>query len=112
MTLRRAISADKGSPLVRGLLPFVGRSLPFVRRFGSVEVEAVEVHDLVPGRHEVQHELLLGVVARVDLRQRAELGVRALAEVYACDDAQEKFVRDFVAAWDKVMNLDRFDLHS
>ena len=36
--------------------------------------------------------------------------LRALAEVYACDDAQEKFVRDFVAAWDKVMNLDRFDL--
>jgi catalase-peroxidase len=37
--------------------------------------------------------------------------LRALAEVYACDDAKEKFVQDFVAAWDKVMNLDRFDLH-
>jgi catalase-peroxidase len=36
--------------------------------------------------------------------------LRALAEVYACDDAQEKFVNDFVAAWNKVMNLDRFDL--
>ena len=36
--------------------------------------------------------------------------LRALAEVYACDDAKEKFVRDFVAAWTKVMNLDRFDL--
>ena len=36
--------------------------------------------------------------------------LRALAEVYACDDAKEQFVRDFVAAWDKVMNLDRFDL--
>ncbi len=36
--------------------------------------------------------------------------IRALGEVYACDDAQEKFVNDFVAAWDKVMNLDRFDL--
>ncbi len=36
--------------------------------------------------------------------------LRALAEVYACDDAKEKFVRDFVAAWDKVMNNDRFDL--
>ena len=36
--------------------------------------------------------------------------LRALAEVYASDDAQEKFVRDFVAAWVKVMNLDRFDL--
>jgi catalase-peroxidase len=36
--------------------------------------------------------------------------LRAIAEVYACDDAKEKFVRDFVAAWDKVMNLDRYDL--
>jgi hypothetical protein len=36
--------------------------------------------------------------------------IRALAEVYAGDDAQEKFVRDFVAAWDKVMNLDRYEL--
>jgi len=36
--------------------------------------------------------------------------LRALSEVYACDDANEKFVRDFVAAWDKVMNLGRFDL--
>ncbi|HEY0516200.1 MAG TPA: catalase-peroxidase, partial [Solirubrobacteraceae bacterium] len=35
--------------------------------------------------------------------------LRALSEVYASDDAQEKFVRDFVAAWEKVMNLDRFD---
>ena len=36
--------------------------------------------------------------------------LRALAEVYACADAMEKFVKDFVAAWTKVMNLDRFDL--
>jgi catalase-peroxidase len=36
--------------------------------------------------------------------------LRAISEVYGCDDAREKFVRDFVAAWDKVMNLDRFDL--
>ncbi len=36
--------------------------------------------------------------------------LRAIAEVYACDDAEGQFVRDFVAAWDKVMNLDRFDL--
>jgi catalase (peroxidase I) len=33
-----------------------------------------------------------------------------IAEVYACDDSHQAFVRDFVAAWDKVMNLDRFDL--
>ena len=36
--------------------------------------------------------------------------LRALAEAYACDDAKEQFARDFVKAWDKVMNLDRFDL--
>jgi catalase-peroxidase len=36
--------------------------------------------------------------------------LRALAEVYASDDAQEKFVKDFIAAWVKVMNADRFDI--
>jgi catalase-peroxidase len=46
----------------------------------------------------------------VDLIFGANSQLRALAEVYAADDAQEKFVHDFVAAWDKVMNLDRFDL--
>ncbi len=47
---------------------------------------------------------------RVDLVFGSNSQLRALAEVYASDDAQEKFVVDFVAAWDKVMNLDRFDL--
>ena len=49
---------------------------------------------------------------RVDLIFGSNSELRALAEVYACDDAQEKFVKDFVAAWTKVMNLDRFDLVS
>jgi catalase-peroxidase len=48
--------------------------------------------------------------SRVDLVFGSNSELRALTEVYACDDAREKFVRDFVAAWDKVMNLDRFDL--
>src|SRR5579859_4125986 len=48
--------------------------------------------------------------SRVDLIFGANSELRAPAEVYACDDAKEKFVNDFVAAWDKVMNLDRFDL--
>ena len=48
--------------------------------------------------------------SRVDLVFGSNSELRALAEVYASDDANEKFVRDFVAAWDKVMNLDRFDL--
>ncbi len=47
---------------------------------------------------------------RVDLVFGSNSQLRALAEVYACDDAGEKFVSDFVAAWHKVMNLDRFDL--
>jgi catalase-peroxidase len=47
---------------------------------------------------------------RVDLIFGSNSELRALAEVYASDDGGEKFVRDFVAAWDKVMNLDRFDL--
>jgi catalase-peroxidase len=47
---------------------------------------------------------------RADLIFGANSELRALAEVYASDDAKEKFVRDFVAAWDKAMNLDRFDL--
>ena len=49
---------------------------------------------------------------RVDLIFGSNSELRALAEVYGCDDAREKFVHDFVAAWDKVMNLDRFDLAS
>ena len=47
---------------------------------------------------------------RADLVFGSNSQLRALAEVYACTDSQEKFIRDFVAAWDKVMNLDRFDL--
>ena len=47
---------------------------------------------------------------RVDLVFGSNSELRAIAEVYGCDDAQEVLVRDFVAAWDKVMNLDRFDL--
>jgi catalase-peroxidase len=46
----------------------------------------------------------------VDLVFGSNSQLRALAEVYACSDSQQAFVRDFVAAWNKVMNLDRFDL--
>ena len=48
--------------------------------------------------------------SRVDLVFGSNSELRAIAEVYASDDAREKFVRDFVAAWVKVMNLDRFDI--
>ena len=47
---------------------------------------------------------------RVDLIFGSNSELRALAEVYGCEDGEEKFVNDFVAAWNKVMNLDRFDL--
>jgi catalase-peroxidase len=48
--------------------------------------------------------------AAVDLVFGTNSQLRAISEVYACADSKEKFVRDFVAAWDKVMKLDRFDL--
>ena len=47
---------------------------------------------------------------RVDLIFGSNSELRSYAEVYACDDSRQQFVRDFVAAWDKVMNLDRFDI--
>jgi len=46
----------------------------------------------------------------VDLVFGSNSQLRAIAEVYACDDSEQAFVHDFVAAWNKVMNLDRFDL--
>jgi catalase-peroxidase len=48
---------------------------------------------------------------RVDLVFGSNSQLRAIAEVYACDDSKETFVKDFAAAWNKVMNLDRYDLH-
>ncbi len=48
--------------------------------------------------------------SRVDLVFGSNSQLRAIAEVYACDDSQQVFVRDFVAAWDKVRNPDRFAL--
>ena len=64
--------------------------------------------DLFEGRNDAGEVTWTG--SRVDLVFGSNSELRALAEVYASDDAGEKFVRDFVAAWDKVMNLDRFDL--
>ncbi len=71
---------------------------------------------LDPGKHafegrKVGSGELVGRGTRVDLLFGSNSELRALAEVYASDDANEKFVRDFVAAWGKVTELDRFDLH-
>jgi catalase-peroxidase len=68
-----------------------------------------EAEDTFEGRDSGTGELKW-TGSRFDLIFGSNSQLRALAEVYASDDAQEKFVRDFVAAWDKVMNLDRFDL--
>ncbi len=68
-----------------------------------------EANDLFEGRDRNTGELKW-TGTRVDLIFGSNSQLRALAEVYGSTDAQEKFVRDFVAAWDKVMNLDRFEL--
>jgi catalase-peroxidase len=65
--------------------------------------------DIFEGRDRATGELKW-TGTRVDLIFGSNSQLRALAEVYACDDAQEKFLNDFVAVWNKVMNLDRFDL--
>ncbi len=65
--------------------------------------------DVFEGRDRKTGELKW-TATRVDLLFGSNSQLRAIAEVYACADAQSKFVHDFVAAWNKVMNLDRFDL--
>ena len=50
-------------------------------------------------------------LSRVDLMFASNSELRAIAEVYASDDNETKFVNDFISAWLKVMNLDRFDIH-
>jgi catalase-peroxidase len=64
---------------------------------------------LFEGR-DIKTDELKWTATRVDLIFGSNSQLRALAEVYGSDDSQEKFVRDFVAVWNKVMNLDRFDL--
>ena len=65
--------------------------------------------DVFEGRHRTSGDLLW-TGTRCDLVFGANSQLRAIAEVYGSDDAQPKFVKDFVAAWTKVMNADRFDL--
>ena len=65
--------------------------------------------DVFEGRDRKTGELKW-TATRVDLIFGSNSQLRALAEVYGCEDSQEKFLQDFVAAWNKVMNLDRFDL--
>jgi catalase-peroxidase len=73
------------------------------------KVSASAEENVYEGRDRASGEVKWTASA-VDLVFGSNSELRAIAEVYASDDAQEKFVRDFVAAWDKVMNLDRFEL--
>jgi catalase-peroxidase len=68
-----------------------------------------EANDVFEGRDRKTGELKW-TGTRVDLLFGSNSQLRSLAEVYASSDAKDKFVRDFVAAWTKVMNLDRFDV--
>ncbi|HOV76490.1 MAG TPA: catalase/peroxidase HPI [Sedimentisphaerales bacterium] len=76
---------------------------------GTVWKPISEEADVFEGRDRLTGELKW-TATRVDLIFGSNSQLRALAEVYACADSQEKFLHDFVAAWNKVMNLDRFDL--
>ncbi len=76
---------------------------------GTVWKATSEAGDTFEGRDRTSKDLKW-TGTRVDLIFGSNSRLRALAEVYAQDDAQEKFLRDFVAAWTKVMNLDRFEL--
>ncbi len=69
----------------------------------SEDKDVFEGHDRATGK-------LKWTGTRVDLIFGSNSQLRALAEVYGCEDSQEKFVQDFIAAWNKVMNLDRFDI--
>jgi catalase-peroxidase len=70
---------------------------------------SVSVENVFEGRDRATGEVKWTATA-VDLVFGSNSQLRAISEVYACDDSKEKFVRDFVVAWDKVMSLDRYDL--
>jgi catalase-peroxidase len=76
---------------------------------GTVWKPTAQDPDLFEGRDRSSGDLKW-TASRVDLVFGANSQLRAIAEVYACADAQEKFLQDFIAAWTKVMNADRFDL--
>jgi catalase-peroxidase len=76
---------------------------------GTKWAPSADSDELFEGRNRATGEIRW-TGTRVDLVFGSNSQLRALAEVYAADDSQEKFVKDFVAAWSKVMNLDRYDL--
>ena len=76
---------------------------------GTVWTATSDIEDVFEGRDRTTGEVKW-TGTRVDLVFGSNSQLRAISEVYACDDSQQAFVDAFVAAWDKVMNLDRFDL--
>ncbi|MEP7169178.1 MAG: catalase-peroxidase, partial [Bacteroidota bacterium] len=76
---------------------------------GTVWKATSELKDEFEGSDRTSGELKWKAT-RVDLIFGSNSELRALAEVYACADSKEKFVKDFASAWNKVMNLDRFDM--
>jgi catalase-peroxidase len=76
---------------------------------GTTWRAANEAQDVFEGRDRATGDLKW-IGTRVDLVFGSNSELRAIAEVYGCKDGEQKFVKDFVAAWAKVMNLDRFDL--
>ena len=109
----RALDANAGQS---GLGVFTDRPGTLTNDFfrnlldmGTEWKAASDAEDVFEGRDRGTGELKW-TGSRVDLVFGSNSELRALAEVYGSDDAGQKFVRDFVAAWDKVMNLDRFDL--
>ena len=76
---------------------------------GTQWQQSASAEGVLEGRNRASGELQWSATV-VDLVFGSNAQLRAVAEVYATGDGAEKFVHDFVAAWDKVMNLDRFDL--
>jgi len=76
---------------------------------GTIWKPTAEDKDVFEGRDRKSGELKW-TGTRVDLIFGSNSQLRAVAEVYGCEDSKEKFLHDFVAAWSKIMNLDRFDL--
>jgi catalase-peroxidase len=77
--------------------------------FGTTWIAAADSKNVFEGRDRATGDLKW-TATRVDLIFGSNSELRAVSEVYGCEDAKEKFVHDFVATWNKVMNLDRFDL--
>ena len=113
---RRAARPERQRRTVAGTACFTQRPETLTNDFFvnlldmGTEWKAVsDARDVFEGRDRKTGELKW-TATRVDLVFGSNSELRALAEVYGSADAQEKFVHDFVAAWTKVMNLDRFDV--